>query len=60
MMVAPRAGDDGDHAGALEMEIKGTRKGYTMSQYYELHVMLILLCTLWFMLRYDLDGSMIR
>ena len=40
------AGNDGDHAGALEMEIKGTRrKGYTISQ-YELHVMLILLCTL--------------
>ena len=39
-------GDDGDHAGALEMEIKGTRrKGYTMSQ-CELHVMFIHLCTL--------------
>ena len=28
------AGDDGDHAGALEMDIKGTRKGYNMSQYW--------------------------
>ena len=27
------ASGDGDHAGALEMEIKGTKtKGYTMSQ----------------------------
>ena len=35
MVVAPHAGDDGDHAGALEMEIKGTRrKGYTMSQFF--------------------------
>ena len=32
MVMAPQAGDDGDRAGALEMEIKGTRKGYTMSQ----------------------------
>ena len=41
------AGGDGDHAGALEMEIKGTRrKGHIISQFYELHVMLILLCTL--------------
>ena len=39
------AGGDGDHAGALEMEIKGTKKGYTMSQ-IKLHMMLILLCTL--------------
>ena len=39
------AGGDGDHAGALEMEIKGTRKGYTMS-HIKLHVMFILLCTL--------------
>ena len=38
-------GGDGDHAGALEMEIKGTRKGYTMSQ-IKFHVMFILLCTL--------------
>ena len=60
MVMAPQAGGDGDHAGVLEMEIKDTRKGYTMSQYYKLHVMLILSCTLWFMLRYDLDGSMIR
>ena len=44
------AGDDGDHAGALEMETKGTRrKGYTMSQ-YKLHLMFILLCTLLFAL----------
>ena len=44
------AGGDGDHASALEMEIKGTRrKGYTMSQ-YKLHVMFILLCTLLFAL----------
>ena len=50
MVMASLAGDDGDHVGALEMEIKGTRKGYTMSQNYELHVMLILLCTLWFCL----------
>ena len=42
-------GGDGDQAGALEMEIKGTRKGYTMSQ-IKLHVMLILLCTLLFCL----------
>ena len=49
MVVAPHAGDDGDHASALEMEIKGTRrKGYAMSQIFELHVMLILLCTLCF------------
>ena len=39
------AGDDGDHASALEMEIKGTKKGYTMSQ-IKLHVISILLCTL--------------
>ena len=39
-------GGDGDHAGALEMEIKGSRKVYTMSQ-IKLHVMFILLCTLW-------------
>ena len=32
------AGGDGDHAGASEMEIKGTRKGYTMS-HIKLHVM---------------------
>ena len=29
-----RAGDDGDHARALEMEIKGTRrKGHIISHY---------------------------
>ena len=39
------AGGDGDHAGVSEMEIKGTRKGHTMSQ-IKLHVMFILLCTL--------------
>ena len=38
-------GGDRVHAGALKMEIKGTRKGYTMSQ-FKLHVMFILLCTL--------------
>ena len=43
------AGGDRDHAGALEMEIKGSRKVYTMSQ-IKLHVMFILLCTLWFCL----------
>ena len=57
MVVAPHAGDDGDHAGVLKMEIKGTRKkGYTMSQ-YKLHVMFILLCTLFC---FDRDGSIIR
>ena len=35
------AGGDRDHAGALEMEITGTRrKGYAISQ-YKLHVMFI-------------------
>ena len=40
------AGGDGDHDSALEMEIKSTRrKGYTMSQ-NKLHMMFILLYTL--------------
>ena len=39
------AGGDGDHPDALEMEIKGTRKGYTMSE-IKLYVMFILLCNL--------------
>ena len=49
--------DDGDHAHALEMKIKGARpKGHIIS-HYELHVMLILLCILFFL---DRDGSIIR
>ena len=50
----------GDHVGALEMEIKGTRRKAISYHNYELHVMLILLCTLFVMLRCDRDGSMIR
>ena len=42
------AGADGDHASALEMEIKGTRRKTISYHNYELHVMLILLCTLLF------------
>ena len=45
------AGGDGDHAGALEMEIKGTRrKCHIISQFYAPYCLL----------RYDRDGSMIR
>ena len=39
------AGDDGDHAGALEMEIKST-SWWPYHVTYDLHVMLILLCIL--------------
>ena len=46
MVVAPHAGDDGDHAGALEMEIKGTRRKAISYHNFKLHVILILLCTL--------------
>ena len=48
------AAGDGDHAGAFEMEIKGTRKGYTMS-HIKLHVMLVLLRT--FLLCLDLIAT---
>ena len=42
MVMAPHVGDDGDHAGVLEMEIKRHKKKcYTMSQ-IKLHVMFIL------------------
>ena len=39
------AGDDGDHAGALEMEIKST-SSWPYHVTYDLHVMLILICIL--------------
>ena len=40
------AGDDGDHAGALEMEIEGTKKKRLYHVTYVMHVMFILLCIL--------------
>ena len=56
--LGPRryAGADGDHAGALEMEIKGARKGlYHITLF--MHVMFILLCILFLFMR---DSSIIR
>ena len=51
------AGDDGDHARALEMMIKGTRRKMPYHITLLLHVMLILLCILFCL---DRDGSIIR
>ena len=51
------AGGDGAHAGALEMEIKGTRRKRLYHVTLYMHVMFILFMHL--ILRVD-DGSIIR
>ena len=60
-MMAPRprcyASNDGDHAGALEMEIKSTRRQRPYHVTYCLHVMFVFLCILFCL---DRDGSIIR
>ena len=52
-----RAGDDGDHARALKMEIKRHKKKRPYHITLSMHVMFILLCILFCL---DRDGSIIR